>query len=88
MPDSELPARLPRPLEGAQRDRVKKLKKACREIAQGLAMAPEILLAAKDYEVLVRIEAGEAVAAPASWQGWRQQTVIAPLRAAVSGERS
>jgi ribonuclease D len=83
MPDEQLPAPLPAPLSAAQRDQLKRLKSAARELAAGLSIAPEALLQSKDYELLLREAAGENVAEPAHWQGWRAQSAIAPLRASL-----
>ena len=80
VPAAELPPALPGPLNARQRDQVKQLKARVRAIAGELAMAPEILLQSKDYELLLREAAGEAHVVPAHWQGWRNEIVIAPLR--------
>ncbi len=80
VPERELPASLPVPLNAGQRDRVKKIKLAARSIAQSLGVAPEALLQSKDYEILVREAEGEIDGVPAHWNGWRQERIIAPLR--------
>lgn len=80
VPDTDLPARLPAPLNAGQRDLLKKMKAHIRQIAGTLETAPEVLLQGKDYELLLRHASGEAVTAPAHWQGWRQQQVIEPMR--------
>ncbi|RLA56476.1 MAG: ribonuclease D [Gammaproteobacteria bacterium] len=85
MPEDELPQALPGPLDAGQRDQVKKLKARVRVIAQGLALAPEILLQSKDYELLLREAAGAAFSAPVHWQGWRNDIVIGPLRRSLTG---
>ena len=79
--DSAMPEPLGRPLEAAQRNRVKKLKSAVGKIASARSMAPEILLSGKDYEMLVREAQGESIDPPQSWGGWRDDLVIKPLRA-------
>jgi ribonuclease D len=79
VPEDDLPQRLPEPLNARQRDRVKNLKARVRELAEELDAAPESLLQGKDYELLVRGEAGEDCASPAHWQGWRRKQVIEPL---------
>jgi ribonuclease D len=73
------PAPLPRPLSAAQRNTLKALKQAARELAESWQLAPEVLLPAKDYELLVRLGSGEKVTRPARWEGWRAQSVIQPL---------
>ncbi|MCB1706117.1 MAG: ribonuclease D [Halioglobus sp.] len=80
MDDARLPALLPPPLTAPQRDQVKRLKSQVRRMAAKLAVAPEALLASKDYELLLREAAGEEVDAPIQWQGWRRQVVLEPLR--------
>jgi ribonuclease D len=85
LPESELPARLPGPLDAAQRKQLKQLKAATRAIAAELGSAPEALLQSKDYELLLREFHGETVTEPLHWQGWRRETVLAPLRASLAG---
>jgi ribonuclease D len=75
----EGPPPLPRPLGASQRATLKTLKAAARELAKNLELNAEVLLPAKDYELLVRLGCGETVARPARWEGWRAQTVVAPL---------
>ena len=85
LPEADLPQVLPAPLDASARDQVKKLKAQVRDIASELAVAPEVLLQAKDYALLLREAAGEPVTVPAHWRGWRNEIVIAPLRAALPG---
>ena len=73
------PEPLPRPLSASQRDTLKTLKQAARELAASWELAAEVLLPAKDYELMVRLGSGKDVARPRRWQGWRAQRVIAPL---------
>ena len=80
LPDSSLPQPMASPLNGEQRNQVKKLKQAARGIAQTLNVAPEILLPSKDYEVLVREACGENVTVPPHWDNWRADVAINPLR--------
>jgi ribonuclease D len=80
LPTESLPERLPAPLSSAQRQQSKKLKQRVREIAVALGAAPEILLASKDYEILLREAAGERPDLPRHWLGWRKEAVLAPLR--------
>jgi ribonuclease D len=75
----QVPAPLPRPLSAGQRGTLKVLKEAAREMASGWKLNPEVLLPAKDYELLVRLGCGESVSRPARWDGWRAETVIVPL---------
>lgn len=85
LPEEQLPATLPSPLDAAQRDQLKKLKSRARAIAEQLAVAPEVLLQSKDYELLLRQCSGQVISAPAYWQGWRDQLVIEPLRQFLAG---
>jgi ribonuclease D len=86
VPESELPERLPPPLQPAQRQQLKRLRTHAREIAKRLEIAPEALLQSRDYEILLRESEGEAVQEPLHWRGWRAQTVIEPLRELLGGE--
>lgn len=83
IPESALPAALEAPLDARQRDLLKQLKQRAAAIADNLGMAPQVLLAARDYEILVRHSPDE----PDYWRGWRYQRVIAPLRE-LAGEAS
>jgi ribonuclease D len=85
VPEDELPQALPEPLDARQRDQVKKLKARVRVIAGELAMAPEILLQSKDYELLLREAADMALNVPVHWLGWRSDIVIEPLRRSLAG---
>jgi len=80
LPDSSLPRRLPGPLHPPQREQLKRLRGAARQIATDLHVAPEALLQSRDYELLLRHSEGEAVSEPPHWSGWRAEAVIEPLR--------
>ncbi len=82
--DEHLPPALGRPMDASQRNQVKQLKNAVKEIAGTQSMAPEILLSGKDYEMLVRESGGETIEPPLSWEGWRNELVIALLRQQLS----
>lgn len=79
LPESSLPPTLPRPLNAAQRDSLKKLKKAASELAASWGIESPAILPAKDYELMVRMASGETVEIPERWNGWRQRVVIEPL---------
>jgi ribonuclease D len=79
-PPEALPAPLPGPLDAGERQQLRRLKAAAREIARRLAMAPEALLQSRDYETLLREASGEPVAVPRHWLGWRREQVVEPLR--------
>ena len=85
LPKAQSPAPLGRPFDAQQRDLVKKLKNKVKEIALQHGMSPEILLAGKDYEMLIRESLGECVQPPIAWSGWRNELVISPLRAMLNG---
>jgi ribonuclease D len=87
LPDEEMPEPLGKPLDARQRGQVKQLKSAVKLIAGEQAVTPEILLTGKDYEMLVREAHGESIDPPLAWKGWRDQLVIAPLRALLAGEK-
>ena len=77
---AQWPEPLPRPLDSAQRERLKLLRQSAADIAAELGVEPEILLPSGDYELLVRMESGEAVTPPDRWSGWRKDRVIERLR--------
>jgi ribonuclease D len=81
LPEEELPRRLPQPLQAQQRDLLKKIKQTARQYAGEWKMAPELMLPAKDYELLVRKLSGEPIAEPELWRGWRRQRLLEPLLA-------
>jgi ribonuclease D len=85
VPVAELPLRLPAPLDAGQRNQLKKLKAEARTVAEQLGIAPEVLLQSKDYELLLREAGGESVDFPPSWLGWRNASVLAPLRQYLAG---
>ncbi|MFT6286109.1 MAG: ribonuclease D [Alcanivorax sp.] len=80
LPEDSLPARLPEPMSATQRNRVKLLKKKVEQIAKTLTTVPQILMAAKDYEALLREAEGVDIELPRHWQGWRKTLVVTPLR--------
>jgi ribonuclease D len=80
LPAEALPEVLGKPLEVGQRNHIKILKNAVKEIAMEKSMSPEILLSGKDYEMLVREARGESIEPPLGWSGWREGLVIRPLR--------
>jgi ribonuclease D len=83
--DADLPARLPGPLDAAQRSQLKQLKARVRALAGRMSAAPEALLQSRDYELLLREARGEIVDSPPHWQGWRLERVISPLRESLAG---
>lgn len=85
LPESALPDRLPGPLNPGQRQRLKKLKSQARSLAEEMAVAPEVLLQSKDYELLLREASGYKVDPPCHWQGWRKEVILAPLRESLAG---
>lgn len=86
LPDAAMPPPLGKPLNVDQRNTMKQLKKAVKDIAAGGDISPEILLSGKDYELLIREAAGEVIDPPALWAGWRHELVISPLRDQLSGD--
>ncbi len=88
VPDAQLPPLLPAPLDAAQREQVKMLKAQVRDIAQQLAVAPEVLVPGRDYELLLREASGEAFQAPVHWLGWRKEAVLAHLRDTLGRRRA
>ena len=82
VPEAELPATLPAPLNSVQRKQMKKLKQITEKIALDLGVAPQVLVASKDYEVLIRKDPEQ----PAAWAGWRRLKIIEPLRSLLEGD--
>jgi ribonuclease D len=83
--EAELPDPLPAPLGPAARAALKRLKQRALVIAGELSVAPEALLPARDFELLLRQADGDPAPEPRHWSGWRGERVIAPLRAALAG---
>jgi ribonuclease D len=77
--ESELPPPLARPLDATQRHILKRVKQAAAELARQWQVEPEVLLPAREYELIVRLGCGESVSEPASWEGWRRSVLIEPL---------
>ncbi|MEQ8263433.1 ribonuclease D [Pseudohaliea sp.] len=84
LPEAALPAPLPPPLGSEERKRLKGLKARVRALAGAASVAPEMLLAGRDLELLLREARGLPISEPASWQGWRRELAIEPLRAALA----
>ena len=84
LPEAALPAPLPPPLDSEERKRLKALKARVRALAAAASVAPEMLLAGRDLELLLREARGLPINEPASWQGWRRALAIEPLRAALA----
>lgn len=76
LPDTSLPEPLPAPLDARQRNTLKRLKQRAAGVAEELGVAPQVLMAAKDFETLLRGDTPE----PHYWQGWRRERVLQPLR--------
>jgi ribonuclease D len=85
VPEADLPLSLPPPLNASQREQVKKLKARVREFASKLAVAPEVLVYSKDYELLLRESWGEDIQFPVHWAGWREDAALVPLRQMLAG---
>ena len=88
LPDDAMPRPLGKPLDVQQRELVKRLKSAVKNIASENAVTAEILLSGKDYELLVREAQGEVIEPPLAWNGWRKGLVITPLREMLAQERA
>jgi ribonuclease D len=80
--DTELPSSLPAPLSASQRNQLKRLKQETEKVARQLGVAPQVLVAGKDYEALIRGDEEQ----PAAWSGWRRERIIEPLRAFLDGD--
>jgi len=78
----DLPPALPAPLDAEQRQRLQRLKAQRQRLARELCVAPEVVLQARDLELLVHESEGSAITEPAHW---RARTVLDPLRDSLSG---
>ena len=76
------PTPLLAPASARQRRLAKGLADNLNEIARQLVMNAEILMPARELELLAREACGETIAAPDSWLGWRAAAVISPMREA------
>ena len=74
------PKRLLPPAGAQQRKLAKRLVETLNAIADRLAMNAEILMPSRELELLAREAFGESIAVPESWQGWRAEAVIMPMR--------
>lgn len=84
--DEALPPRLPQPLDVAARKLLANLKTRARALAVAQGVAPEVLLQARDYELLLRQALGADLPEPASWAGWRRDIALKPLRESLASE--
>jgi len=74
------PAPLPGPARAPVKALAKQLTAELERVASELGMNSEILMPARELELLAREATGEVIAEPSSWQGWRQNAVIGPMR--------
>ena len=77
--DADLPPPIAKPLDQEQRQQLKKLKAAAGAIAREWDVQAEALFPAKDYELMIRLGSGELLDQPERWQGWRRESLVAPL---------
>lgn len=84
--DDALPPQLPQPLDAAARKLLTRLKARAKALAAEQGVAPEILLQARDYELLLRQALGADLPEPVSWAGWRRDIALKPLRETLAGE--
>ncbi len=76
VPEEQCPSRIPKPLPPAEGDLIKALKQKSRDIAELLAVAPEILVRKKDFEDLVRSRMENAsYSLNSRLSGWRREVV-------------
>jgi ribonuclease D len=76
---AQQPQALPAALGREAQDTLKALKGVGRSLAEALDIAPELIMSSRDYELLVRLGAGQKLPQPQRWQGWRREPVIEPL---------
>jgi len=76
---AQQPQALPAALGREAQDTLKALKSVGRALAEALDIAPELIMSSRDYELLVRLGAGQKLPQPQRWQGWRREPVIEPL---------
>lgn len=75
------PSRLPPPASPSVKQLAKSLVPALAEIADRLGMSQEILMPSRDLEAIARSVTDGPDTTPVHWQGWRAETVVAPLLA-------
>lgn len=74
------PARLPGPASAEVRQLAKRLNGALDALAETLGSDPAALLSNRDLEAIARDVLGEPAETPDSWQGWRGELVVKPLK--------
>ena len=71
---------LAKPASAAVKRLAKTLAGELTTIAEDLGANPEILLPSRELELLAQQAMGQPTPEPSHWQGWRKDTVIAPLQ--------
>ncbi|MGI9314734.1 MAG: ribonuclease D [Luminiphilus sp.] len=74
------PQLIPKPLSGEQRSRLGALSDRLKAIAESMDVPPEVLMPKADLEHLIRQEHDASLPVPDAWTGWREATVLEPLR--------
>lgn len=84
--ESHWPEALAGPLPAHQRSQLKRLRREIERRAEALNMAPQVLFSSRDAERLIRQAHNGDSVEPSSWQGWRQDVVVSPLKTLLQQE--
>jgi ribonuclease D len=68
------------PLSRNDRDVLSRLSEHLKTLAETLQIPPEVLMPKSELERLIRQHSEPALESPAAWSGWRETTVIDPLK--------
>jgi ribonuclease D len=68
------------PLSRDDKDVLSRLSEQLKILAEALQVPPEVLMPKSELERLIRQRSEPALESPAAWSGWREATVIEPLK--------
>ena len=79
-PDAAMHKDIVVPLSRNDRDVLSRLSEHLKTLAETLQIPPEVLMPKSELERLIRQHSEPALESPAAWSGWRETTVIDPLK--------
>lgn len=79
-PDAAMHKDIVVPLSRSDRDVLSRLSEHLKTLAETLQIPPEVLMPKSDLERLIRQRSEPALESPRTWSGWRETTVIDPLK--------
>jgi ribonuclease D len=79
-PDATMHKDIVVPLSRSDRDVLSRLSEHLKTLAETLQIPPEVLMPKSDLERLIRQRSEPALESPTTWSGWREATVIDPLK--------